>query len=173
MTIPGQVGKTRAGTGSNFDRLARSQGYFEAHVSARRSGSPADAANTDLTFEVYRGPRTIVDINGIPQNTSLREEIERLWSEAVFDGFPARRSQERGARGDGPRRLYRGDDHHLHQASGRGRRKSIWSSRSSPAPSTRVASWLSPGRNTSARGGSKKSRASPRHGSIRRRSYGP
>jgi outer membrane protein assembly factor BamA len=73
------------------DRLESSlkkDGYFEAHVSAHRSGSPADAAATvDLTYDVYQGPRTIVDLSGIPQNNSLRQEIERLWGEAVFDGF--------------------------------------------------------------------------------------
>jgi outer membrane protein assembly factor BamA/autotransporter translocation and assembly factor TamB len=73
------------------DRLEewlKKDGYFEAHVSARRAGSPSHAAAAaDLTYDVYRGPRTIVDITGIPANDSLREEIERLWSEAVFDGF--------------------------------------------------------------------------------------
>jgi outer membrane protein assembly factor BamA len=73
------------------DRLEESlkkSGRLEARVSARRSGSPSDAAATvDLTYDVYQGPRTVVDISGIPANDSLREEIERLWSEAVFDGF--------------------------------------------------------------------------------------
>jgi outer membrane protein assembly factor BamA/autotransporter translocation and assembly factor TamB len=73
------------------DRLEASlkkDGYFEAHVSAHRSGSPGEAAATvDLTYDVYQGPRTIVDITGIPPNNSLRQEIERLWGEAVFDGF--------------------------------------------------------------------------------------
>jgi hypothetical protein len=73
------------------DRLEASlkkDGHFEARVSAHRSGSAADAAATvDLTYDVYLGPRTIVDITGIPQNTALRTELERLWGVAVFDGF--------------------------------------------------------------------------------------
>jgi outer membrane protein assembly factor BamA/autotransporter translocation and assembly factor TamB len=83
------------------DRLEESlkkSGRLEARVSARRSGSPSDGlaavalaeaavATVELTYDVYQGPRTVVDISGIPANDSLREEIERLWSEAVFDGF--------------------------------------------------------------------------------------
>ena len=49
------------------DRLEewlRKDGHFEARVSARRSGSrAAAAAPVDLTYDVDRGPRTIVDIS--------------------------------------------------------------------------------------------------------------
>ncbi len=73
------------------DRLEewlRKDGHFEARVSAHRSGSQAvTAAAVDLTFDVYRGPRTVVDLVGIPNNRSLRNELERIWGQAVFDAF--------------------------------------------------------------------------------------
>jgi outer membrane protein assembly complex protein YaeT len=73
------------------DRLEaalRADGHFEARVSAGRSGSQAvTAATIDLTYDVYRGPRTIVQISGIPPDRTLEAELERLWGQAVFDGF--------------------------------------------------------------------------------------
>src|SRR6185295_8058699 len=70
------------------ESVLRRGGYFEARVSARRSGSQADtAAAVDLTYDVHRGPRTVIDVSGIPLNRSLIRELERLWSQAVFDGF--------------------------------------------------------------------------------------
>lgn len=73
------------------DRLEaalREEGHFEARVSARRSGSLAITATAiDLTYDVARGPRTMVDMAGIGPNRKLRRELERLWGQAVFDGF--------------------------------------------------------------------------------------
>ena len=73
------------------DRLEESlrrDGHFEARVSAHRSGSEAAAApGVDLIYDIYRGPRTVVAFTGIPDNPSLRGELERIWSQAVFDGF--------------------------------------------------------------------------------------
>ena len=73
------------------DRLEaalREDGHFEARVSAGRSGSQAVTATAvDLTYEVYRGPRTIIDITGIPPDRELQDQLERLWGQAVFDGF--------------------------------------------------------------------------------------
>jgi outer membrane protein assembly complex protein YaeT len=68
------------------DRLEaalRADGHFEARVSARRSGSQA----VNLTYDVYRGPRTSVVMSDIPRDRKLEAELERLWSQAVFDGF--------------------------------------------------------------------------------------
>ena len=73
------------------DRLEerlREDGHFEARVAAKRSGSEAATATTvDLTYEVDRGPRTVVDLVGIPSDRSLHNELARIWSQAVFDGF--------------------------------------------------------------------------------------
>jgi outer membrane protein assembly factor BamA/autotransporter translocation and assembly factor TamB len=73
------------------DRLEaalRRDAHFEAHVSARRSGSSAAVADiVDLTYDIERGPRTIIDIVGISTARDLRRDLERLWAQAVFDGF--------------------------------------------------------------------------------------
>jgi outer membrane protein assembly factor BamA/autotransporter translocation and assembly factor TamB len=73
------------------DRLAaelRQDGHFEARVSARRSSPSSDGASAiDLTYDVHRGPRTVVDIEGVPNEGALRPTLERLWSEAVLDEF--------------------------------------------------------------------------------------
>lgn len=73
------------------DRLEaalRKGGHFEARVSAGRSGSQGvTAAAVELTYGVDRGPRTIVDISGIPHDGKLQGQLERLWSQAVFDRF--------------------------------------------------------------------------------------
>ena len=102
-----------------LEETLKKDAHFEARVSARRSGSPSDGATTvDLEYDVYQGPRTIVDITGIPPNNSLREEIERLWSEAVFDGFLLDEAQERRASGDDPRGLSGRADRHIDQPAG-------------------------------------------------------
>lgn len=87
--------KVKAGTAFDFfrwqqdrDRLEaslRADGYFEARVAAHRSD--ASSASVDLTYDIRRGPRTVVDIVGVPDNRTLHREIEHIWSDAVFDGF--------------------------------------------------------------------------------------
>jgi outer membrane protein assembly factor BamA/autotransporter translocation and assembly factor TamB len=73
------------------DRLERSLGgddYLEAQVTARRSGSPSEAAATvDLTYDVYRGPRTVIDISGLSRDGPVRKELARIWDQAVVDAF--------------------------------------------------------------------------------------
>jgi outer membrane protein assembly factor BamA len=69
-----------------LDTALREDGHFEARVSARRSG-PQEGAAIDLTYDVHRGPRTIIDISGVPDERALRRELERLWSQAVLDSF--------------------------------------------------------------------------------------
>jgi outer membrane protein assembly factor BamA len=57
-------------------------------VSARRSDTTGGGgAPVDLSYDLYRGPHTVIDITGAPASPALRRELERRWSEAVFDGF--------------------------------------------------------------------------------------
>jgi outer membrane protein assembly factor BamA len=72
------------------DRLEeslRQDNHFEARVAAHRSTPQGTAEAVDLIYDVYRGPRTIVDLVGIPNDRSLRAELERVWNQAVFDGL--------------------------------------------------------------------------------------
>ena len=93
-------GHLRLKTGDTFDfykwqgdrdrleRALRRDDHLEARVSARRSGSAGEAAATvDLTYNVYRGPRTVIDISGTSSDGAVREELARLWGQAVFDSF--------------------------------------------------------------------------------------
>jgi len=69
-----------------IEEWLRQDNHFEARVSARRSAAEKGAA-VALTYDVDRGPKTIVDLTGIPEDGSLRREIERIWSQAIFDAF--------------------------------------------------------------------------------------
>jgi outer membrane protein assembly factor BamA len=73
------------------DRLEewlRKDDHFEARVSTHRAGLQAVTSGAvDLTYDVDRGPRTVVDLVGIPNDRTLRRELERVWGDAVFDGF--------------------------------------------------------------------------------------
>ncbi|MCC6989618.1 MAG: translocation/assembly module TamB domain-containing protein, partial [Acidobacteria bacterium] len=66
----------------------RSRGYLEARVRASRT---ADTGNgrIGLVYRVTRGPRTELRVSGTTVSTRLRRELERVWSDAVFDGFRA------------------------------------------------------------------------------------
>ncbi len=160
------------------DRLEgalRQDGHFEARVSTRRSGSPADtAAPIDLTYDIYRGPRTVIDISGISDEKGLRRELQRLWSQAVFDGFlvdEAKNAARAALVRDGYLRatvdgLDRGRQRRSGKTSGRARRD---------RPAIQAASTEL--QRSTARRPQRSSRISrarpPRHGSTRRRSYGP
>ena len=76
------------GDRDRLEQALRKDDRLEARVSARRSGSAGEAAPTvDLTYNVYRGPRTVIDISGIPGDGPVRKELARLWGQAVFDAF--------------------------------------------------------------------------------------
>jgi outer membrane protein assembly complex protein YaeT len=73
-----------------LERLLSRDDHFEARVSTRRSATSGESAEpVDLTYDLYRGPHTVIDIVGIPDNPALRSDLQRLWSDAVFDGFLA------------------------------------------------------------------------------------
>jgi outer membrane protein assembly complex protein YaeT len=87
-------------TGSKFDfykwqqdrerleRFCRDSGYFEARVVARRTPrAGAQPATFDLEYAVNLGPRTIVEIPEIPDSSSIRREVERLWRGSAFDAL--------------------------------------------------------------------------------------
>jgi outer membrane protein assembly factor BamA/autotransporter translocation and assembly factor TamB len=71
-----------------LERLLARDEHFEARVSARRSeASSGSGAPVDLSYDLYRGPHTLIDVVGAPVSSALRSDLERRWSEAVFDGF--------------------------------------------------------------------------------------
>lgn len=93
-------GRLRMNTGDTFDffkwqtdrdrveQALRRNDHLEARVTTRRSGSAGEGATTvDLTYGVYRGPRTVIDVSGISGDSAVRKELAVLWSNAVFDAF--------------------------------------------------------------------------------------
>lgn len=73
----------------DVDRLRawyHEQGYLEARVRASRVPDAADGRLV-LTHRVARGPRTDLRITGTEVSGRLRRELERAWSDGVFDPF--------------------------------------------------------------------------------------
>jgi outer membrane protein assembly complex protein YaeT len=61
------------------------EGYFEAKIRARRQENP-DGTLT-LTYEMERGPRTSLVIEGFPIPDRVRRELEEAWTRIIFDRF--------------------------------------------------------------------------------------
>jgi outer membrane protein assembly complex protein YaeT len=58
--------------------------FFEARISARRA--PAGDAIA-LEYEITRGPRTTLTVEGLTLPDDLVSRLETAWASAVFDGF--------------------------------------------------------------------------------------
>ncbi|MCL4811724.1 MAG: translocation/assembly module TamB domain-containing protein [Vicinamibacteraceae bacterium] len=69
--------------------LYRNQGYLEARVDAsRETVRPGDGERlVNLRYEVTRGPRTEVRVEGHPVPESVVGRIREEWADAVYDGF--------------------------------------------------------------------------------------
>ncbi|HEX6163491.1 MAG TPA: translocation/assembly module TamB domain-containing protein [Vicinamibacterales bacterium] len=61
------------------------QGFLEARVRTRRAN--VGEGNVTLEFIVDRGPRTILEIDGLVAPSTLIEELEEAWHKNVFDQF--------------------------------------------------------------------------------------
>ena len=69
------------------DRLEQfysDRGYFEARIRARRLD---DAGQLTLEYEIQRGPRTILTVDGYALSGDTVDRMHDAWSAAVFDGF--------------------------------------------------------------------------------------
>jgi hypothetical protein len=75
------------------DRLQqfyRDRGYLEARISARRAavGSPsAPARDLRLDYEIRRGPKTTLTIEGYHLPEDVIADLESAWAWTVFDDF--------------------------------------------------------------------------------------
>jgi len=73
----------------DIDRIRESfhqQGYLEARVRTRRVESE-DARAVTLEFVIDKGPRTLLEVNGLTPPSSLVDELEEAWHKNVFDQF--------------------------------------------------------------------------------------
>jgi outer membrane protein assembly complex protein YaeT len=61
------------------------RGYLEARVSARRRETGPNAVTLD--YDVTRGPRTTLAVEGHPLPSGLIDQMNEAWGQAVFDGF--------------------------------------------------------------------------------------
>jgi outer membrane protein assembly complex protein YaeT len=69
-------------------RFYRDHDYLEARISARRSGgSGTPNGGVILEYDIDRGPRTALTIDGYQLPDALIEEMKDAWVWAVFDGF--------------------------------------------------------------------------------------
>lgn len=86
------------GPGDRFDFLAlqrdvdrvrqffHAQGFLEARVRTRRA-EPADGGALAVEFIINRGPRTVLQFDGMAPPTELVAELEQAWHNNVFDQF--------------------------------------------------------------------------------------
>jgi len=74
---------------NDIDRIRdtfHEQGYLEARVRTRRTESD-DAREVALEFIVNRGPRTVLQFDGLVAPKNLVEQLEGEWHKNVFDQF--------------------------------------------------------------------------------------
>lgn len=74
------------------DRLQRfycDREFLEARISARRGGADRGmrASSIALEYEIHRGPRTTLTVEGHALPDALIESMKEAWAAAVFDGF--------------------------------------------------------------------------------------
>ena len=67
-----------------LERLYSERGYFEARIRARRL---EDTEQVTLEYEIQRGPRTILTVEGHALSGDTVNRMHDAWSAAVFDGF--------------------------------------------------------------------------------------
>ena len=68
----------------HLERLYSERGYFEARIRARRL---EDTEQVTLEYEIQRGPRTILTVEGHALSGDTVNRMHDAWSAAVFDGF--------------------------------------------------------------------------------------
>ena len=103
---PALRGELTLTAGKRFDFIAwredterlqswyRARGFLEARVRASRTPDAGDG-RIGLTYAITRGPHTELRVTGTEVSKRLRRELERAWSDGVFDGF--RTDEIRGA----------------------------------------------------------------------------
>ena len=70
------------------DRLQgfyRDRGYLEAKVAASRA--EGQDGRVTLTYDITRGPKTALRVEGYRLSDDVRERLRDRWATAVFDGF--------------------------------------------------------------------------------------
>lgn len=67
-----------------LEALYHARGYYEARLRARRTEAGQAVI---LDYEISRGPRTVLTVEGHTLPAGLLDEMRREWSRAVFDGF--------------------------------------------------------------------------------------
>ena len=67
-----------------LEQLYSEQGYFEARIRARRL---EDADQLTLDYDIQRGPRTLLTVEGYAFSGDTVDRMHDAWSAAVFDGF--------------------------------------------------------------------------------------
>jgi outer membrane protein assembly complex protein YaeT len=67
----------------NLRRFYVDREYFEAHITARRAD--ADSSTVALQYEIDRGPRTVIDIEGFSLPSAALGRLREIWSNAIFD----------------------------------------------------------------------------------------
>ena len=89
------------GTGDRFDfyrwqqdrerleRFYHERDFLEVRISAQRkeTTSPGSGPLIALEYEIARGPRTTLVVDGYALPGGLIETMQRVWGRAVFDGF--------------------------------------------------------------------------------------
>ena len=73
-----------------MEQFYRDRDRAEARVTTRRSGgagTSAEAAITDISYDVRPGPRTSIVIDGFTVPRRVIDSIRTAWSHAVIDEF--------------------------------------------------------------------------------------
>ena len=72
-----------------LERLYYERGFLEARISARRreADDPSAKAGVALEYDIDRGPRTTLTIDGYTLPNDAIESMKEAWGGAVFDGF--------------------------------------------------------------------------------------
>lgn len=72
-----------------LQRFYRDEQRLEAEISSRRRTTPAESGESGVTleYEIERGPRTTIAVEGHSFPQDVRARMEDAWMWAVFDGF--------------------------------------------------------------------------------------
>ncbi len=68
-----------------LQRLYHGRGYLEARVATSRDA--AGEGRVSLTYDVTRGPKTVLEVTGMSLPAAVRDHLRARWADAVFDGF--------------------------------------------------------------------------------------
>ena len=67
-----------------LERFYHEQGFLEVRIRGRRLEATDQVT---LNYEIQRGPRTIVTVEGYALSGATLDHMRRAWATAVFDGF--------------------------------------------------------------------------------------